>query len=327
MGRRHVAVGKCDAPDRHSEKGNTVPDWYLLDAATVLDELGSHPDGLNIDEVARRRQQYGPNQLVEQQGRGPWRIVWEQLREPMVLLLILAASVSVLIGEYPDAIAIAVIVVLNGLLGFVQDFRAERAMAALKQLAVPEVSVRRGGKVSHIAATELVPGDVVFLHAGNRVPADCRVLTSRHLQVQEAAITGESQPITKHADPMDDQHSPLGDRKNMLYMGTDVSSGRGEAVVTEIGMDSELGNIANMLQSIQGQQTPLQRRLARMSIGLAVAALAIVGVVFVLGMLRGQDLTLMLMTALSMAVAAVPEGLPAVATISLALGAKRSASP
>ena len=298
-------------------------DWHQLDTTETLSRLDSRWEGLPLGEVDHRRVQHGPNELVERERRGPWQILCEQLWEPMVWLLVVAACVSILIHEYVDAAAIGAIVLLNTMLGFFQDYRAEKAMAALRKLAVPEVRVRREGAEATISAIDLVPGDIVLIKAGNRVPADCRMLVSRQLQIQEAALTGESQAMTKHADPIEDRDLPLGDRTNMIFMGTDVSSGRGEAVVTETGMQTELGKIADMIQGAPSQRTPLQRRLASMGIYLAVAALAIVAIVFVLGILRGQDRSLMLMTALSMAVAAVPEGLPAVATIALALGAKR----
>ncbi len=313
-----------------SEPASKMPDenravgWHHLETVEVLDRLRTDRSaGLSIQEVARRRSTHGPNALVGRRRRGEWSIVWGQIREPMVLLLIVAAIISATIGEHTDAIAILAIVVLSGALGFVQEYRAERAMAALKRLAEPEVNVRRGGSVSAVPAHQLVPGDVVVLEAGNRVPADGRVLDAQTLQVQEAALTGEAHTIAKHPDALPSGASALGDRRNMVYMGTDVVTGRAEMIVVETGMRTELGRIAELLQSVERPRTPLQRRLARMSVRLTVAALVIVSLVFFLGLLRGQELTLMLMTAMSMAVAAVPEGLPAVATISMALGARR----
>ena len=297
--------------------------WHELDAGQTLIRLESSIDGLSRDEAESRRRQFGSNELVERDRRGVWRILWEQLQEPMVLLLVGAATISLLIHEPLDAAAIAAIVVLNAILGFVQDFRAERAMAALKRLATPEVIVRRDGEESKVSARELTRGDIVVLEAGNRVPADCRLIESHGLKIREAALTGESEAVDKQSAPISGKEVPLGDRKSMIYMGTDVSAGRGEAVVTEIGMATELGKIAGMLQGVPAHRTPLQRRLATMGVRLAIAAIAIVAVVFVIGILRGEPLGLMLMTSLSMAVAAVPEGLPAVATIALALGAKR----
>ena len=241
----------------------------------------------------------------------------------MVVILIVAAVVSGALGDWKDAIAILAIVVLNAVLGFSQEFRAEKAMAALKQLAVPTVKVRRDGHVIEISARDLVPGDVVLLEAGALVPADGRLLESFNLRVDEAALTGESEPVEKHTRALDRAELPVGDRLNMVYMGTIVTYGRGAAIITETGMNTELGRIAELIQTVERESTPLQRRLEQLGRGLAVAALVIVAVVFVLGLLRGEDWQLMLLTAISMAVAAVPEGLPAVVTIALALGAQR----
>ncbi len=196
-------------------------------------------------------------------------------------------------------------------------------MAALKQLAVPIVRVRRDGHLREITSTDLTPGDIVLLEAGAAVPADARLLESASLQTQEAALTGESQPVDKSPDVLTQENLLLGDRHNMLFMGTTVTYGRGVAVVTETGMQTELGHIADLLQTVEREPTPLQRRLAQLGRGLAAAALVIVAVVFGLGLLRGEELRLMFLTAISMAVAAVPEGLPAVVTIALALGAQR----
>ena len=216
-----------------------------------------------------------------------------------------------------------VIVVLNAILGFTQEYRAEKAMAALKKLAVPTVKVRREGQVREISARELVPGDIILLEAGNVIPADARLLESVNLHTQEAALTGESEPVEKNPALLKGENLPLGDRRNMVHMGTEVTYGRGLAVVTDTGMDTELGHIAEMIQTVEREPTPLQRRLEQLGRGLAVISLAIVTVVFVLGLLRGEDARLMFLTAISMAVAAIPEGLPAVVTIALALGAQR----
>ncbi len=298
--------------------------WYKTDRQTVLTTLtATLSSGLNQSEVHARLAKYGPNQLIERGLKSPWAILWEQLTGAMVLLLIVAAIVSVAIGDWKDAIAIIAIVVLNAILGFSQEYRAERAMAALKQMAVPIVRVRRDGHIQEIVSTDLVPGDIVLLEAGAVVPADARLLESANLQTQEAALTGESQPIDKRPATLTGDNLALGDQHNMLFMGTIVTYGRGMAVVTETGMQTELGRIAELLQAVEREPTPLQRRLAQLGRGLAVAALVIVGVVFGLGLLRGEELRLMFLTAISMAVAAVPEGLPAVVTIALALGAQR----
>jgi Ca2+-transporting ATPase len=301
-----------------------VRDWHRLEGEGVVFALATtRGQGLTQAEALGRLDKYGPNELIERGLISPWRILWEQLTAMMVVILIIAAIISLLLADYKDAIAILIIVVLNALLGFTQEFHAEKAMAALKQLAVPTVKVRREGQVRQISARELVPGDIVLLEAGALVPADARLLECANLRTHEAALTGESEPVEKIPDPLWGVDLPLGDRVNMVYMGTVVAHGRGLAVVTESGMNTELGHIAEMIQTVAREPTPLQRRLAQLGRGLAAAALAIVGLVFFLGLLRGEEARLMLLTAISMAVAAVPEGLPAVVTIALALGAQR----
>ena len=304
--------------------GAIVSHWYQQDVAAVLSHFETEAEqGLSENVFARRQEEFGPNELIESGGRGPWRILWEQISGPMVLLLLVAAGVSVFLKEIHDAIVILAIVVINAVLGFFQDFRAEKAMAALKQMAVPHVRVRRGGHVQEISARDLVPGDVLLLEAGNIVPADGRLIECQNLKVQEAALTGESVPVEKTAKTLEEHELPLGDRRNLVFMGTTVTYGRGQAVITATGMQTELGNIADMLQSVEGEQTPLQRRLALLGKQLTVATLGIVVVVFVLGLLGGKDVQKMFLTAISLAVAAVPEGLPAVATVTLAIGARR----
>jgi Ca2+-transporting ATPase len=308
----------------HDRGPKTCMDWYQANTAMAAAQLGVDiAHGLPADEAHRRRQHYGPNELIERAGRPPAAILRDQLTGTMVLVLIAAAVVSAAIGDLHDALAIAAIVLLNAILGFTQEFRAERAMRALKQLAVPRVRVRRDGLVREIAASDLVPGDVVLLEAGNVVAADARIVEAANLRVQEAALTGESGAVGKQSDRVVGEGLPIGDRRNMAFMGTSVVQGRGMAIVTGTGMETELGTIAATLQDVRREQTPLQRRLDALGRALALAALAIVSVVFVLGLARGEPLRLMFLTAVSMAVAAVPEGLPAVVTIALALGAQR----
>ena len=307
-----------------SSPTESSPTWHTLDCSRVLEQLETETAyGLSDEQVFRRRDKFGPNELLDLGSRGPLLILWEQFYNAMILLLIVAASVSFLLGELRDSVAILVIVVLNAALGFTQDYRAERALAALKKLSVPLVRVRRNGSTSEISSTELVPGDVILLEAGNSVPADCRLLDSASLKTQEAALTGESDSIEKQPTTLTDAKAPLGDRFNMLWMGTAVTYGRGCAVVTATGMDTELGRIAHSLQNVRPEATPLQKRLGQLGRSLAIAAIAIVAVVFVLGVGRGEEPKLMLMTALSLAVAVVPEGLPAVATVALAIGARQ----
>lgn len=298
--------------------------WFAKEAKEVLQELNSDQNvGLTTAEVVSRRERYGSNELVDRGTKNPWKILWEQLTETMVVILIISAVITIFLHEYKDAIVILVIVVLNAILGFTQEYRAEQAMAALKKMAVPKVRVRRDDKISEISAQELVPGDIIYLEAGNAVPADASLIENANLRVQEAVLTGESEPVEKSLDVIHQEHPPLGDQHNRLFMGTVVTYGRGTAVITETGMETELGKIAEMIQSVGHEQTPLQRRLEQLGKALAVAAVLIVIVVFLLGILRGEAVRTMFLTAISMAVAAVPEGLPAVVTIALALGAQR----
>jgi Ca2+-transporting ATPase len=289
----------------------------------VLATLKTSIQGLSAAEAARRLARHGPNELIERGFKSPWLIVWEQLTATMVLVLVIASAISAVLGDYKDAVAIIAIVVLNTLLGFSQEYRAEKAMAALKKLAVPTVRVRRGGHVQEISARDLVPGDIVLMEAGNLVPADGRLLESANLRIQEAALTGESEPVEKDPQVRAGADLPLGDRRNLAYMGTVITYGRGLTAVTATGMETELGRIAAMIQTVDREPTPLQRRLEQLGRGLAVVTLGLVSVIFALGLLRGEDVTLLFLTAISMAVAAVPEGLPAVVTIALALGAQR----
>lgn len=299
-------------------------DWYRMSVGETVEQLGSSAaQGLSAAEVADRLSKYGPNELVERGMRKPWEILWEQLTGILTLILIAAAVISIFLGDAVDAVVILAIVVLNAGLGFSQEYRAEQSMAALKRMAVPSVRVRRGGQVQQISARDLVPGDVVLLETGNVVPADGRVLVSVNMRAQEAALTGESEAVDKEAELVFESDRPLGDRRNMVYMGTIVNYGHGEVVITETGMQTELGHIAEMIQEVGPEQTPLQRRLDQLGKWLAIAALLIVAVIFVLGLLRGEDFEVVLLTAVSLAVAAVPEAMTAVVTIALSLGAQR----
>lgn len=298
--------------------------WHTLTITDLARELKTDPEkGLSPEEASHRFGHYGPNELIERGAKSPLKILWEQFTGIMVLILVVSAVVSVILGEYTDAVAILIIVVLNAVLGFVQEYRAEQAMAALKKMAVPHVKVRRGGHLQELIASQLVPGDLILLEAGNAVPADCRLVESVNLRVQEAILTGESEPVEKHSHALDKADLPIADRRNMVYMGTIATYGRGSAVVVATGMNTQLGHIAEMIQTVGAEKTPLQRRLEQLGKGLAIASLIIVAIVFLAGILRGEDLRLMFMTAISMAVAAIPEGLPAVVTITLALGAQR----
>ena len=305
----------------------TTNNWYQLSAEKVLQTLNTHAaDGLSEAEVARRLEQVGPNELKEQGLKNPWQILWEQLSETMVIILAVAAVISAFLGDYEDAAVILAIVILNAALGFRQEYKAEQAMAALKKLAVPTVKVRREGHVREIPAQGLVPGDVVLLETGDAVPADGRLLTTVNLRAEEAALTGESEGVDKEAEQIFKQEVALADRRNMVYMGTIITYGHGEAIITATGMQTELGHIAAMIQTVEHEATPLQKRLDRLGKTLAGVALAIVAIIFGLGLLRGEEIRTMFLTAVSLAVAAVPEGMPAVVTIALALGSQRMLS-
>ena len=298
--------------------------WHTLEAHETLAQLQTDlRRGLSTTEAQSRLQRFGANELIDRGGVSPWRILWGQVTSIMVVILIVAGVIAAFLGDIEDTIVILALVVINTLIGFTQEYRAERSMAALKQMAVPSVRVRRDGKVQEIPAPQLVPGDIVLLEAGNRIPADGRLLESAGLQVQEAALTGESVPTTKRAAPLADADIALGDRRNIVYLGTEITTGRAEYVVTSTGMHTELGKIADLIQNVVSEETPLQRRLDQLGKQLALLAVIIVLLVFVLGLFRGDSIELLLLTAISLAVAAVPEGLPATVTIALSLGAQR----
>lgn len=298
--------------------------WHTLETKAVLDELASSQStGLTSQQISERAEKYGGNELIERGGRGPLQILWEQITATMVLILIAAALVAGLLGDTKNTVAILAIVVLYAVLGFVQEYRAEQAIAALKKMSVPHVRVLRDGQYQELSARELVPGDILHLETGNVIPADLRLLEAVNLRIQEAALTGESEPIGKHTAALSNEELPLGDRRNMAYMGTIVTQGRGLAVVVATGMNTELGRIADLIQQVKEEQTPLQRRLDSLGKNLAAISVAVAALIFVLGVWQGNEVRDMLLTAVSVAVAIVPEGLPAVVTITLALGAQR----
>ncbi len=300
--------------------------WHTLNPASALTRLGVNSErGLSAQTASRRLKEEGPNELIERGVKSPLRIFAEQFTSLMLLLLIAAAAVSgIVLREWENALVILVIVILNALLGFWQEFRAEKALAALKSLSAPKVRVLRDSEVEKIASRELVRGDIVLIESGNLIPADCRIVESANLKVQEAALTGEAEAVEKNPAALGEEDLPLGDRRNMLYMGTVVTYGRATAVVTATGMASELGKIATLIQETAPEKTVLQKKLASLSVILVFAALALIGVVALEGwLLQGQGLKELFVTAVSMAVAAIPEGLPTVVTIALALGAQR----
>ncbi|HEX2530282.1 MAG TPA: cation-translocating P-type ATPase, partial [Burkholderiaceae bacterium] len=303
--------------------------WHALNGGSVADILGvDTKTGLTPWEAASRHGRYGANAIREKPPRPLWRMFLDQLADFMILVLIAAAIVSGVIGDLKDTLAIVTIVLLNAMVGFVQEVRAERAMAALKKMAATSAAVLRGGESLNVPASELVPGDVVLLEAGNVVPADLRLTQVFQLKVNESLLTGEAITVEKNSDTLSGQDRfsndlPLGDRHNMAFKGTTISNGRGIGIAVATGMATELGKIAGLLENARELKTPLQKRLAVFGQRLGLSVLAICAIIFVVGLLRGEALVLMFLTAVSLAVAAIPEALPAVVTISLALGARK----
>ncbi|MFQ5407720.1 MAG: cation-translocating P-type ATPase, partial [Anaerolineales bacterium] len=295
--------------------------WHAHSVDRVAEAMAvERTRGLTEDEARRRLQHYGPNELREEPPTPFWKLVVDQFNNFVVILLIAASLISLLLGDVVEAAAIMAIVVLNAVFGIVQESRAERALAALKKLAAPDAHVLRDGRRLTVPSGEIVPGDVVLLEAGNFVPADLRLIDSVNLRVDEATLTGESAPVEKEAGRLLGEAAALGDRINSAFMSTTVTFGRGLGIVIGTGMSTEIGRIAEMLQAVEVEETPLQRRLERLGRTLGYAALVVVAVVFLIGLLRGADALEMFIVAVSLAIAAVPEGLPAVVTISLALG-------
>lgn len=298
-------------------------DWYKLEANEVLSRLESTESGLGMQLAAQRLAEHGPNSIPERKKRSVWSILSKQFHDFLVIVLLAAALISGFVGELQDSIAILVIVFLNAIIGAIQEYRAERAVAVLKALSAPEANVLREGQIITLPASDLVPGDVVLLEAGNVVPADLRLVETEDLQADESALTGESHPVAKVIEVLDGEELPVGDRKNQVFKSCLITRGRGTGVVVATGLDTEIGRIAELLHEAGGAKSPLQVRLARFGRNLALAVLGICMVVFVAGLLQGQSPMLMLLTAVSLAVAAIPEALPAVVTISLALGAHK----
>ncbi len=295
--------------------------WHALEASTVIRALKTSPTrGLTSEEVSQRFAECGPNELDEPPRPTIWRMLLEQFNNFIVIVLIVASMLSALLGDFIEAGAIFAIVLLNAILGVVQERRAEEALAALRRLAAPEAHVIRDAHRQTIPARELVPGDVVLLEVGNYIPADLRLLETVNLKIEEAALTGESVPVGKDARVVLTMDESLGDRRNTAFSGTLVTYGRGKGIVVSTGMNTQIGMIAAMLQSVHEEPTPLQRRLDQLGKFLGWAALGICGIVFLLGWIRGVAPLEMFLVAVSLAVAAVPEGLPAVVTITLAYG-------
>lgn len=298
--------------------------WYQMSADETLQTLNTHPGkGLTAKEAEARLEGHGLNELSEGKTVSPVTLFLNQFKDFMVLVLMGATLISGLLGEYLDAITIVAIIIMNGILGFIQEFRAERSLRALKELSAPGAKVLRDGVLVQIPAKELVPGDIIALESGDRVPADIRWLETNSVYVEESALTGESVPVSKHTGPLDGAGIPVGDQKNLGFMGTLVTLGTAKAVVVRTGMDTEMGKIAGLIESTEEMETPLQHRLEQLGKILIAVALGLTVMVVIAGIMHGQPAYAMFLAGVSLAVAAIPEGLPAIVTIALALGVQR----
>ncbi|MEL7435922.1 MAG: HAD-IC family P-type ATPase, partial [Chloroflexota bacterium] len=302
-----------------------MPAYFNLSVQETLDDLNTDLEtGLSEKEAKKRLDEYGANALPRDEGVDWVQLVWGQFNDPLIGLLVVAAIISAVNGEVIDFVVILIIVVLNAALGIYQEYQAEQALAALSAMQVPQVRVRRGGHVMEISAEALVPGDIVLLDEGDSIPADGRLLETSSMRTMEAALTGESLPVSKSTDVISQEKVGVGDRKNMVFMGTALNSGRGTMAVTATGLKTELGEIASLLTKVETGETPLQRRLGQLGNALFIGAIVVVVIVFLVGVfVRGIEPREMLLIAVSLAVAAVPEGLPALVTIGLSLGAGR----
>ncbi|SJZ30211.1 calcium-transporting P-type ATPase, PMR1-type [Selenihalanaerobacter shriftii] len=297
---------------------------FQLSSSKVIDKLNADPQvGLPESEVKKRQQKYGPNKLPKQKRKTLFSLLLDQFKDFMVLVLIGAVIVSGLLGQVDDAIAILAIVILNAIMGFVQEYRAEKSLQALKKLAAPEAMVLRNNEKKKVSTDSLVPGDIIYLESGDKVPSDARLLEANSLEIDEASLTGESIPVKKNVKRIKDSEVALGDRHNMIHMGTTIVKGKGKAVVTDIGLNTEMGQIADMLQGTQERETPLQERLKSLGKWLVYICFLACAAVVVLGVIKGEPLYKMFIAGVSLAVAAIPEGLPAIVTLSLAIGVQR----
>lgn len=300
-----------------------VDNYYQLTVPEVVKDWETDlQKGLTDRQIAQRIKSYGSNLLPDRKKVNVWQLFIDQFRDFMIIVLMLATLISGLMGEVEDAITIVAIIILNAFLGFFQEFRAERSLQALKELTAPEARVLRNDQILSIKARDLVPGDIVFLKAGDQIPADGRVVESHNLEVDESLLTGESLPVEKETDPLA-KSTPVADRKNMVYMGTVITQGRGKMLITSTALATEMGKIANLLTHLEERTTPLQNRLSYLGKWLVWLCLFACGAVVVVGVIRGESLYQMVFAGVSLAVAAIPEGLPAIVTLSLAIGVQK----
>jgi P-type Ca2+ transporter type 2C len=299
--------------------------WFDKSVESVIKETKTDPlNGLSAEEVQRRLEQYGYNKLAGKRQKNIFQMLLEQLNDPLIYILIAAAVISFALGEESDAIIIAIVIMINSVVGVIQESKAERAMEALKKLSTPKAIVKRNGEMVEIASEELVPGDIVIIDSGRYIPCDIRLIETANLKIEESALTGESVPVDKDAAvKLDAENTPLGDQKNMAFMSTLATYGRGIGIAVGTGMKTEIGKIARMLDEQESELTPLQKKLSELGKFLGFGAVGICALIFIIGIIQGRDLFEMFLTAISLAVAAIPEGLPAIVTIVLAMGVQR----
>ncbi len=305
---------------------NSAPNWYQLSEIDALAKLASNLNsGLSETTVAERLKQYGPNRLTEKPPQSPWSLFFAQFKSLLILVLLAAAVLAASIGDLSDGLVILSVVFINALLGFYQEFQAEQALAALKKMLALQTKVRRDGNTEQIPIDQLVPGDIVILEAGDKIPADGRILSAVNLEVDESSLTGESLTVNKQSNKLPEGFIPLAERSNMLFMNNAVTRGRTDLLITETGMNTEIGRLAELLAEQQDEATPLQIQLDSLGKRLALIALGVVALLFLSALWRGEPLVETAFTAIALAVAAIPEGLPAVVTVTLALGMHRMA--
>jgi len=309
------------------DKENLQPTkpYHTLTVDETYEALNTNPAGLDEKDTRGRISVYGPNELKEEKGRSLFAKFLDQFKDIMIIILLIAAGISGFMGEITDTVIILAVVLINAVLGVMQESKAEKALAALKKMSAPFAKVKRNGDVKHIKASEIVPGDIVILEAGDYVPADLRLIESSNLKIEEASLTGESVPVEKSTGKIDKEDVVIGDRHNMAYAGSVVTYGRGSGIAVGTGINTEVGKIAGYLSARETEQTPLQQKLAELGKYLTIAILAVAVVIFIVGVVGGRPYLDMFLTAVSLAVAAIPEGLPAVVTIVLALGVQRMA--
>ena len=295
-------------------------DYYSEDISKIYNEFKSSENGLNSNQINSKIQKFGPNKLIKKRDFKTLKLLLSQFKSPLVILLIFAGAISYYLKELIDAYVIFLVVILNALLGFFQEYRAEKAIESLKKLSSTKAKVIRNSTEKEIDASELVPGDLIVIEEGDRIPADARIVRCSNLSVDESALTGESSPVDKTSDILIGKNISIADQKNMIFMNTTAARGRCIAVVVSTGMNTEIGKIAKSIQEQDSPETPLQKKLDVVAKNLGIAAIGISIAVFFVGLFKGETLIEMFTTSVSLAVAAVPEGLPAVVTITLAIG-------